>query len=202
MSRRTVAAAFVLVAATLLGGSAVTVLAQAQGSALEGSISKMSGMTLTLTLADGGTEAVTLTPGTLVLARQPTALETIRPNDPLGVAARRESDGSLTADGINIFSPELWNRVRKGQFPMQSGDVMTNALATDYALGVQGHVLHVRYGDTEATIKVPDGVPINRISIERSTDLKEGMHVAVRGTVNADGTVVAGSVTFERAPHG
>ena len=62
--------------------------------------------------------------------------------------------------------------VRKGQWPMQTGDVMTNAQVTDYALGVQGRMLRMKYEDVVATINVPEGVRINRLVTERVADLK------------------------------
>ena len=191
-------AAFIfLTAIAMLAGSAVAVLAQAQDVTIDGKVSAMDGMKLTLSMADGATRTVNLKPDTLVLAREPAALEAIKPMDALGVAARRESDGSLTANNINIFSQELWNRVRKGQFPMQSGDVMTNALVTDYVLGVQGRVLKMRYHDLVATIGVPADAHINRLLTERAADLKEGMHVLVRGTTSAQGSLAVGSVIFD-----
>lgn len=42
-------------------------------------------------------------------------LEAIRPNDFVGVTARREADGSLTALSINIFPPEFKDRIRQAQ---------------------------------------------------------------------------------------
>lgn len=186
-----------LVVAMLLAGSAVAVLAQAQDVTIDGKVSAMAGMKLTLMMSDGATRVVSLKPDTLVLARQAATLEDIKPMETLGVAARRESDGSLTANNINIFSPELWNRVRKGQFPMQTGDTMTNALVTDYVLGVQGRVLKMRYHELETTINVPAGVRVNRLVTERAADLKEGMHVLVRGTTSAQGGLAVGSITFD-----
>jgi hypothetical protein len=191
-----------LFAGAVLLGSAIAVQAQARDAMIDGSVSGVEGMILTVAVADGSLETVSLLPSTLVLARQATTLDSVKAHDALGVAARREGDGSLTATSINIFPPALWDRVRKGQFPMQSGDLMTNALVTDYALGVSGHVLRMRYEEVVATINVPDGVPINRILTERSTDLKPGMHVLVRGTMNGSGSLEAGSVSFELPPEG
>ena len=184
----------------LLAGSAVAVAAQGQDTTVEGEIYALSGMTLTLTLADSSLKTVNLLPETLVLAREEALLEAIQPNDALGVAARREPDGSLTASSINIFSPQLWSRVRKGQFPMQSGDLMTNALVIENALAVQGRLLHLRYEALVTEINVPEGVRITRILTERIADLKEGLRVLIRGTTSADGSLSAGSVSFEPAP--
>jgi len=198
MKYRPTRTAIVFLAVTmLLAGSAVAVLAQAQDVTIDGKVSAMDGMKLTLMMSDGATRIISLKPDTLVLARQPATLEDIKPMEAMGVAARRESDGTLTANNINIFSPELWNRVRKGQWPMQTGDMMTNALVTDYVLGVQGRVLKMRYHDLVATIGVPADAHINRLLTERAADLKEGMHVLVRGTTSAQGSLAVGSVIFD-----
>ena len=191
-------AAFIfLTAIAMLAGSAVAVLAQAQDVTIDGKVSAMDGMKLTLMMSDGATRIISLKPDTLVLASQPATLEDIKPMEAMGVAARRESDGTLTANNINIFSPELWNRVRKGQWPMQTGDMMTNALVTDYVLGVQGRVLRMRYHDLVATINVPQGARVNRLVTERAADLKVGLPVIIRGTMNAGGSLAVGSVIFD-----
>ena len=199
MTHRPARTAFILLSAValLLAGSAVAVLAQAQDTSIDGKVSALSGTTLTLTLADGSLKTVNLLSDTFVLAREASTLEAIKPNDALGIAARRESDGSLTANSINIFSPELWNRVRKGQFPMQSGGIMTNALVADNAAGVQGRVLRLKYEDLSTTINVPEGVRVTRLVTERLADLKEGMHVIIRGTMSAEGSLSAGSITID-----
>lgn len=198
MKYRPTRTAIVFLAVTmLLAGSAVAVLAQAQDVTIDGKVSAMDGMKLTLMMSDGATRIISLKPDTLVLARQPATLEDIKPMEAMGVAARRESDGTLTANNINIFSPELWNRVRKGQWPMQTGDMMTNALVTDYVLGVQGRVLRMRYHDLVATINVPPGARVNRLITERAADLKVGMPVIIRGTMNAGGSLAVGSVIFD-----
>lgn len=203
MTYRPARTAFIfLIAAAMLAGSAVAVLAQAKDVTIDGKISAVDGMKLTLTMADGATRVISLKADTLVLARQAATVESIKPMDTLGVAARRESDGSLTANNINIFSPELWNRVRKGQFPMQSGDVMTNALVTDYVLGVQGHVLRMRFHDLVTTINVPAAIRVNRLVTERVADLKVGTPVIIRGTMSAEGALAVGSVTIDLPSQG
>jgi hypothetical protein len=114
---------------------------------VEGTISSISGTTIALTLANGIPKIVALQPETLILRRQPAVLKDIKPGDALGVASRRDSDGSLVSVGITVFSPELYSAVRKGQFPMTTGDTMTNALVTTYAKGVQGRVLTMTYAE-------------------------------------------------------
>ena len=164
---------------------------------VEGTIASISGNTITLTLANGIPKNVALEPATLILRRQTATLDDIKPGDALGVASRRGSDGSLVAVGINVFSRELYSVVRKGQFPMTTGDTMTNALVTAYARSVQGRVLTMTYAEGTSTIGVPDGTSIHRTFTVKATDLSVGLHVQVRGTVSPDGSLKASMVSFD-----
>ncbi len=152
----------------------------------------------------GGAErAVIVEPGTLVLGRQAATLQEIRPGDALGVAAQRAADGSLTATSINIFSPELWQRVPKGQWPMESGQLMTNAVVTRSAADrVEGDTLYMTYNEIQAKIRVPAGAEIHRLVTLRSDELKPGMTVSVRGTTDPSGNVAAAVITIERPGRG
>lgn len=189
-----------LLAAAVLTGAAVTGMAQATGQpkneTIEGTLAAISRDTLAVTLPDGSVKPVKLLPDSLVLGREPATLDSIKPNDAVGVASRRESDGSLTADYINIFSPELWNVVRKGTFPMESGDLMSNAVVTEYVAGVQGRVLTLKYQGETTAINVPENTRINRLITEKVNDLTKGTHIIVRATVNSEGYIVASSVIY------
>ena len=189
-----------LLAAAVLTGAAVAGMAQATGQpkneTIEGTLAAISRDTLAVTLPDGSVKPVMLLPDSLVLGREPATLDSIKPNDAVGVASRRESDGSLTADYINIFSPELWNVVRKGTFPMESGDLMSNAVVTEYVAGVQGRVLTLKYQGETTAINVPENTRINRLITEKVNDLTKGTHIIVRATVNSEGYIVASSVIY------
>ncbi|HYM90328.1 MAG TPA: DUF5666 domain-containing protein, partial [bacterium] len=147
-------------------------------------------------------KVVKVGPDTLILTRRAATLGTIKPGDALGVAAKRGADGSLTAISINIFSPELWGRARKGQFPMASGDVMTNAVVTQYVDRVEGRMLYMEYGDVTAVISVPATTEIHRLTTIGLGDLKPGMRVTVRGLVNPDGAITASTIIVDQPGQG
>jgi len=193
--------AVLLLAAAVLTGAAVVVSAQAAGQpkneTIEGTLAAVDRDTLAVTLPDGSVKPVRLLPDSLVLGREPATLDTMKPNDAVGVASRRGSDGSLTAVYINIFSPELWKVVRKGTFPMESGDLMSNAVVTEYVAGVQGRVLTLKYEGETTAINVPENTRINRLITEKVNDLTKGTHVIVRATVDQEGYIVASSVVYE-----
>ncbi len=178
-------------------GDSVGFAQSASPTSVSGTITTVSAGVLTFTGSDGAAVTVTYSPDTLVLTRVAVDLSSILPGEAVGVAAKRETDGSLTATSINIFAPELWKRVRRGQFPMQSGEVMTNAEVVSYVEATGGHTLSVRLGTASSVISVPDGAQIHRILAEKASDLKTGMKIVVRGTVESDGSVKAGSINIE-----
>ena len=168
-------------------------------TSLDGTISAIKGETITLTTSDNLTKTVSLGPNTLVLRRQAAALGDIKSGDALGVASRRGSDGNLTAISINIFSPDLYKVVRKGEFPMSTGDTMTNAQVTNYAKAVDGRTLTMTYAEGTSRIAVPDSTQIHRLVTVKAPDLAVGLHITVRGTLKPDGTVAAQSISFDKA---
>ncbi len=193
------ALAAVIATGLLLGGAAMSGWAQAQTPAamIDGTVVSVNGNDVMLTAADGSTKTVTVGNGTFIQARQTATLDSIKAGDALGVAARR-SNGELVANNINIFSPELWNRIsRRGQFPMQSGDTMTNAVVTQTETRVDGRVLSMQVDDRTVEITVPQDTQIHRSITQSVGDLKPGMRIVVRGTAGQDGVIAASSINFE-----
>jgi len=108
----------------------------------------------------------------------------------------------MVAISINIFAPEMWDGVRKGQFPMTTGDTMTNAVVTKYAAGVKGRVVSMKYADGTSEITVPDGTQIHRLVAARPAALTVGLHITVRGSAGPNGSITATSVSFEQPAKG
>jgi len=191
-----------LVVVVLLAVAAAGGFAQAAGPApLSGTIASVNGSVLTLTLADKSVKDVVLQEKTLILERDVAAVGDIRAGDAMGVAARR-SGAELIATSINIFSPEMWDVVRKGQWQMTSGETMTNAMVSDYAQGMSGHTLTMKYENGTATITVPDGIPVHRLLSVKPAALAVGLQIVVRGTAGADGALKAASISFEGPARG
>lgn len=165
-------------------------------STLMGTIDAVGANGLSIATDVGRTQVVT-TAGTRVFNRLPARLEDIKPGDFIAVAARKEADGSLTAVSINIFAPSMRGVAREGQFPMESGDIMTNAVVTQYVSRVSGRMLTMACKDCTAAIAVPSGTAIHRLMVSTVGALKAGMHVTVRGIRNGDGSLDALSITVE-----
>src|SRR5208337_4301256 len=123
-------------------------------------------------------------------------LNQIQAGDALAVTSHR-SGMDLIASKINIFSKEMWNVVRKGQWVMNTGDMMTNAQVSAYVQGVNGHTLTMKYADGISTITVPDGIPIHRLVSVKPAALAAGMQIMVRGTAESNGTLKAASISFD-----
>jgi hypothetical protein len=62
---------------------------------------------------------------------------------------------------------------------------------------MNGHTLRMKYNDVDATIAVPDGIPIHRLVVVKASALTAGMTISVRGDPAADGTLKAASINFE-----
>jgi len=165
---------------------------------VDGSIAAVNGSSLTIASPGGRRKVVKIQSDTLVLRRDAATLGAIKPGDALAVTAKKGAEGSLTAISINIFSPQLWNRVRKGQWVMDTGNIMTNALVTQVVERVDGRTLYMKLDQGTGMISVPTAAEIHRLTTVRPGDLKPGMRVSVRGVAGSDGTIKASSITFDR----
>ena len=183
----------------LLAAAGVSAFAQAAMTAsVDGTVATLTSTMLTLTAPDGSTKTVAFGPSTLVLERTPATLSDITKGDAMGVTTHRAEDGSMVATAINIFSPELYKVVRKGQFPMQQpGQIMTNAVVSAFMASGDGHSLTMSYEGETYPITVPDSAEIHRLVTVSMDAVKKGVHVLVRGSQNPDGTVKASFLSFD-----
>jgi Domain of unknown function (DUF5666) len=163
----------------------------------EGTIESLGADLFTLAAEAGKPVHVTTTAETRIIRRQPADLADIRPRDFIGVAAKKEADGSLTAVSINIFPAEFKGRVREGQWPMESGNIMTNAVVSQYVGRVAGRTVYLTYKEGTAVIRVPAGAEIHRLTVITFGDLTVGMHASVRGTRTPDGGVTASFISVD-----
>lgn len=184
--------------------AAVAGFAQAMSAVttVNGTIAAVKGDTVTLTLDNSATKTIALQATTIVSRIEKSSLEAVKEGDALGVTSRRESDQSLTALRINIFSPEIYKIAPRKEFVMTTGDTMTNATVTSIAKSVKGRTLTVTYPDGTSSISVAPDVPVFRMVTVKKAELTVGLHVSVRGTANPDGTLRASSVSFEQPAKG
>jgi predicted thioesterase len=189
----------VIAAAVLLAGAMVAGAAPGdQVTVPDSTIVVVNGSNVTIAFPDGSQKVAKIQPDTLILSRETATLGAIKPGDALAVTAKRGADGSLTAVSISILSPELWSRAPKGQWVMESGDTMTNAVVAQTVERVEGRTLYMKLDVGIGALNVPTATEIHRVTPVRLGDLKPGIRVRVRGVADPDGTIKASSITFDR----
>jgi len=171
--------------------SVILSVPMAAGAAMAESVTTTTG---SIAAVKGGSVTI----ASPILRREAATLGAIKPGTPLAVTAKKGAEGSLTAVSINIFSPQLWSRVRKGQWMMDTGNIMTNALVTQVVERVDGRTLYMKLAQGTGIISVPHSAEIHRLITVRLVDLKPGVKVTIRGIANSDGTIKASSITFDR----
>jgi hypothetical protein len=189
----------VLFAVTIgsLLASSVAPAAPAPGAVAEGTITALGAGTLTLTTRDGTQVRIAVTGDTRIIQRKAVKLEDIKPNEFVGVTARREADGSLTAISINIFPPEFRDRIREAQFVMDTGNVMTNATVFQNVRRIEGRTLYLRLADGTAVITVPREAEVFRLTVIQFGVLRMGMRVQARGANAPEGWMTATTITVD-----
>ena len=194
--RRWAVVLFVVTVGSLLAPSVVPA-APAPGSVAEGTITALGAGTLTVTTRDGTQVRVVVTTDTRIIQRKAVKLEDIKPNEFVGVTARREADGSLTAISINIFPPEFKDRIREAQFVMDTGNVMTNATVFQNVRRVEGRTLYLRLAGGTAVIAVPREAEVFRLTVVQFGVLRMGMRVQARGANAPEGGITAATITVD-----
>jgi uncharacterized protein DUF5666 len=191
-SSRVRAFAAALAVAAIAGG-ALSAAAQSTAT-VEGTIANATPTSATIATKMGSTTVV-LTNQTRVIRRLPATLADVKVGTFLAITASKAADGTLTAVSMNIL--DAMPSARKGQWPMESGNIMTNMNVTSIVEGKSGRTLKLSYQDQNTSIVVPAGTPIRRILLGKVADLKAGEHVTVRGDNDGYGVITASSITIE-----
>ncbi|HKX17800.1 MAG TPA: DUF5666 domain-containing protein [bacterium] len=178
----------VLVAAGALGAAAQST------TTVEGTIATATATSAVITTKTGST-TITLNDKTRVIRRLPATLADVKVGTFLAVTASKAADGTLTAVSVNIVD-EMPN-ARKGQWPMESGNIMTNMNVTSIVSGVSGRTVKLSYQNQNTSIVVPNNTPVRRIVLGKLTDLKTGEHVTVRGENDGYGVITATYVSIQ-----
>jgi len=171
--------------------------APAPATLADGTITAVDGSVVTIATRAGSQLRVVVGADTRVIQRKAARLEDIRRNDFVGVTARREPDGGLTAISINIFPPEFKTRIREAQFVMDTGNIMTNATVFQNVRRIEGRTLYLRMPEGAVVITVPRAAEVFKLTLITLADLKPGMRVQVRGTPNPDGSLLAATITVD-----
>jgi hypothetical protein len=144
-------------------------------------VTTRAGDKVTLKLADDA--------GVTIIA--PIAIDAIKPGSFIGTAAVTQPDGTLKALEIQVF-PESMRGVGEGHRPwdLGAGSTMTNGTVGDLKVS-NGRLLTLTYKGGEQKVFVPENAPIITYEPGTKAALKQGAHVIVTATHNADETLTA-----------
>ncbi|HEV2282340.1 MAG TPA: DUF5666 domain-containing protein [bacterium] len=182
-----------LIAAAAIAAAATGAAAQS-ATTVEGTIAAATPTSATIETKTGST-TVMLTNKTRVIRQVPATLADVKVGTFLAITASKAAGGTLTAVSMTIL--DALPNVRKGQWPMESGNVMTNMNVTSIVGGKSGRTLKLTYQDQSTSIIVPDNTPIRRIMPGTVGDLKTGAHVRVHGEADPYGVITASYVSIE-----
>lgn len=163
----------------------------------EGIILSVGTTSVVIATVSGNHVRVTTTPETHVISQQPARLEDVVAGEFVAVTAKKEAEGMLTAIAINIFPTPLRGQIREGQWPMETGDIMTNAVITQNVTRVSGHMLYLAYKGGTAMINVSPMATVRRMTLITLGKLKTGMQVSAHGTQNPDGSIAASFIIVD-----
>jgi hypothetical protein len=146
----------------------------------------------------GAPLTIMLPPNTRYGSQVERSLADIKPGEFVGSAAMRHRDGTLHAQEVHIFPPEL-RGTGEGHRPMELPDqTMTNAAVDGVAEAPAGRILTMRYPGGEQRIEVGPDVRVVAFVAGDASLLKPGIAVTVRAMRAADGVITAVAVQAEK----
>jgi hypothetical protein len=189
-----------LATALLVPATAMPVLGQTAPpvppTRVRGTISGLAGNTLSVDSRDGQKLEITLSDPVTVVTVKKVELNSIAPNDYVGIATRTAADGKQTAIEVLVF-PEAARGAGEGHYAwdLEPGSMMTNGTVKGAVTAASGRALTVAYKDGSVTIDVPPSTPVVTFAPAARDDLKPGAKMFTAATKNADGKLTAARVT-------
>jgi hypothetical protein len=179
---------------------ALPALAQApQGAPINvrGTITKLSGQTLSVKQRDGKAMHVTLAPNTTVRTLVRKKLSDIHDGDYIASTSVRGKDGKLHALEVHFLPPAAPELQRPAD--LRAGSIMTNAHVAGTAKVKDGTDIALTYKGNTTDVVVAPKTPIVSFADGSMSDLKPGKAAFIfRATKAADGSISANSVTVEK----
>jgi hypothetical protein len=173
--------------------------AQTPQTRIRGTVERLDGQTLTVKTQEG-TATVALAPSYSVGAVVKASMADIRKGGFIGVGARPQAGGGLTAVQVFIF-PEAMRGTGEGHKPwgVLPDSTMTNATVAETVSRVDGGSVTLTYPGGEQTIAITPEANIIMAAPAQASDLVAGAQVALTASRQADGSLSSGRVTIARA---
>jgi hypothetical protein len=170
------------------------VLAQAQPSRVRGTIDHLAGTDFVVKVGSGNV-SIALPEGARVASVARASLADIKPGSYIGTAAM-PSEGGLRALEVLVF-PETMRGTGEGhrEWDLMPESTMTNATVASTVGKVEGETLDLTYKGGAQKVTVPPGTPIVTLAPATRADLKPGARVVVNVSKDAEGHMIAASVT-------
>lgn len=180
-----------ILTAALAGALALTGgIAEAQKNIrVRGTITAVSGDTLSLRTREGKPLELALTEKTTVAAAKAVKLSDLKPGAYVGSTTRKRADGALVAVEVHTIP----RRVPEGHRPwdLQPGSMMTNANIASVVKSAGGDELTLEYKGGSQKILVPPGTPIVTTTKADRSYLKPGEYVFIAASVDDAGRTTA-----------
>lgn len=190
-------ASFALISlATLVAAGAP---AQTPQTRVRGTVEHLDGQSLTVKTQEG-TTTIALAPNYSVGAVVKASMADIRKGGFIGVGARPQAGGTLTAVQVFIF-PEAMRGTGEGHRPwgVLPDATMTNATVAETVSRVDGSSVTLSYPGGEQTITITPEANIIMAAPAQAADLVAGAQVALTASRQTDGSLSSGRVTIARA---
>ena len=164
---------------------------------VSGTITSVGTDVVVVKTADGP-KRVRLTAATRVGNWVPATLSDVKAGEMIGVTARKEMNGALTAEEIHIFP--VGRPIQARQFPWTNGTIMTNAPVTSVVNAVSGRTVTLTYQGKPVRINIPMNTAIRRVTAGTRDELKVGTRISAFGAENKDGSFTAAGLTVYQGP--
>lgn len=179
---------------------AAGVQAQTPQTRIRGTVERLEGQSLTVKTSEGTTTTIALVPSYSVGAVVKASMADIKKGSFIGVGARPQAGGGLTAVQVFIF-PEAMRGTGEGHRPwaVLPDSTMTNATVAETVSRVDGSSVTLSYPGGEQTIAITPEANIIMAAPAQAADLVAGAQVALTASRQADGSLSSNRVTIARA---
>ena len=156
---------------------------------VRGTITAVSGDTLSVRTREGKALELALTEKTSVATAKAIRLADLKPGAYVGSTTMKRADGALVAVEVHTIP----RRVPEGHRPwdLQPGSMMTNANIASVVKSVGGDELTLEYKGGSQKILVPPGTPIVTTTRADRSSLKPGEYVFLAASVDEGGKMTA-----------